>query len=62
MTGERMPPGMNSDQYDPTKVINEIDQIKKERTAQLEGVIHDKDIKVFNTNSGTGVNLKQLLF
>lgn len=33
MTGERMPPGINSDQYDPTKVINEIDQIKKERTA-----------------------------
>lgn len=58
MTGDRMPPGGDSDKYDPTKVISQIDQIKKERAALLEGKIEDKDIKIFNTNAGSGKNIK----
>lgn len=64
-TGERLPPGIlgqDADKYDPTKVINTIDQLKRERASQLEGKIENKDVKIFNTNAGTGKNLKQLLF
>ena len=64
MTGESLPglKGEDVDKYDPTKVINEIDQIKKQRASELEGIIQDKDVKVINSNTGTGQNLKQLLF
>lgn len=56
MTGDSLPglKGEDVDKYDPTKVINEIDQIKKQRASELEGIIQDKDIKVFNSNTGTG--------
>lgn len=49
------------EKYDPTKVSNMIEFIKKERESQLEGKIADRQIKVFNS-TGTGANLKQLLF
>lgn len=49
------------DKYDPTKVSDMIEQIKKQRESQLEGRINDRQIKVINTTS-SGVNLKDLLF
>jgi hypothetical protein len=37
-----------------------VDQIKKQRAAQLEGKIADKEIKVFNSN-GSASNIKEIL-
>lgn len=37
------------DKYDPTKVGEMIDFIKKQRESQLEGRIEDRNIKVINS-------------
>lgn len=39
------------DKYDPTKVSEMIEFIKKQRDAALEGRISDRQIKVINTNN-----------
>lgn len=45
------------DKYDPTKVTEMIEFIKKQREAALEGRIQDRQIKVINTNN-TKTNIK----
>ena len=51
------------DEYDPTKLGEMIEKIKKEREAALEGKIKDKQIKVINCNlNNNAQSIKQLLF
>jgi hypothetical protein len=57
-TGDKFtkPPGLDQeeeDKYDPTKVSQMTDFIKKERMAQLEKNVADREIKVFNSQ-GSG--------
>mmetsp|Transcript_3420 Transcript_3420/g.5793 ORF Transcript_3420/g.5793 Transcript_3420/m.5793 type:complete len:146 (-) Transcript_3420:251-688(-) len=49
------------DKYDPTKVIDMINKIRRDREAQLEGKIADKNIQVFNSMANQQ-GLKNLLF
>lgn len=44
-------PGMDNDlrqKYDPTAAINTIEEIKKQRSAMMEGTLSDRNIAVFN--------------
>lgn len=66
-TAERAPPVQlkegEQDKYDPTKIGDMIEKIKKERLEALEGVITDRQIKVINTmSSASQSSLKNLLF
>jgi hypothetical protein len=57
------PPGLaqeEEDKYDPTKVSQMTDFIKKERLSKLEKSVESRDVKIFNA-VGTGQNLKQFL-
>lgn len=64
-TGEKYmkPPGLDKeeeDKYDPTKVSEMTEFIKKQRLQQLEKSVPDRELKIFNAQ-GTGKNLKQFL-
>lgn len=51
------------DEYDPTKLGDMIEKIKKERDAALEGKISDRQLKVINCNlNNNAQSIKQLLF
>lgn len=64
-TGEILPKkGISEEEearYDPTKVTEMIEFIKKQRESQLEGRIANRELKVINSLNN-GANLKQLLF
>ena len=54
------PPGLSKaeeDKYDPTKVGDMIEQVKRQREQALEGKLTDRQIKVINGNN-SGANLK----
>ena len=57
------PPGLGQeeeDKYDPTKVSQMTEFLKKERHAKLEKSVESREVKIFNAQ-GTGQNLKQFL-
>ena len=61
-TGDKYtkPPGLDKDEedkYDPTKVSEMTEFIKKQRLGQLEKTVESRDVKIFNAQ-GTGQTLK----